>query len=459
MTTTATQGTIEHIDPSTITVETNARTTVTLDEEFVESIRTNGVLEPVIGYRTADGQIVVRMGQRRVRAAQQVERPTVPVYLVEASDNTSERLFDQLIENIHRSEMTESDKATAFQQLAFEGISVARIAKRLSTKPAQVKSALTVAENATASAALTEHQLTFDQAAALIEFEGEPEVIESLIYTATTDPTQFAHVTQRARDELRIAQAKAEAIDSLKARGFEVLASAPGYYEPEYTKARELTTKEGNEVDEEILATVATRAAHVRMYYTSDEAEIDYYVKDAKAAGFKKKKSDGSAAQPMTDDQKAERRELIANNKAWGSAEIVRREWLTTFLSRKTLPKDAAKMIALGLTLHRYPVSTHMGHGNSLAHTLLGLTSKESGYFTTDQFVSYLETNPARVQHVSLAVVLGGIESSTSKNTWRHPDEASRAYFRQLAAWGYALSEVENILAELPVVADSTTAE
>jgi ParB family chromosome partitioning protein len=42
--------------------------------------------------------------------------------------------------------------------------------------------------------------------------------------------------------------------------------------------------------------------------------------------------------------------------------------------------------------------------------------------------------------------VLGGIESSTSKNTWRHPEATYARYFEQIAAWGYGLSEVEQIV-------------
>src|SRR3546814_13408183 len=75
----------------------------------------------------------------------------------------------------------------------------------------------------------------------------------------------------------------------------------------------------------------------------------------------------------MTDEQKAERRTLIANNKAWASAQVVRREWLTTLLSRKTLPKDTAAVIATGLTVHRQAVSLATRDGNTLAHELPGI--------------------------------------------------------------------------------------
>jgi ParB family chromosome partitioning protein len=156
----------------------------------------------------------------------------------------------------------------------------------------------------------------------------------------------------------------------------------------------------------------------------------------------------------MTDEQKAERKTLIANNKAWASAEIVRREWLATFLSRKTLPKDAATVIAQGLTVHRRDVGSAVTNGNTLAHTLLGI--ERGGFWDADKLAALIEHSPAKVQHVTLATVLGGIEDSTSKNTWRYPEAAKALYFEQLAKWGYGLSEVEQIVidAMTPTEAD-----
>jgi ParB family chromosome partitioning protein len=56
---------------------------------------------------------------------------------------------------------------------------------------------------------------------------------------------------------------------------------------------------------------------------------------------------------------------------------------------------------------------------------------------------------------VTLAIVLAGIEASTSKNTWRYPDSTKSAYFTQLASWGYNLSEVEQIVVVAGVSTDA----
>lgn len=56
----ATTGTIEHLDPSTLNVETNVRAEVTLDKQFTDSITANGVIVPIVGWRDSDGAVHVR---------------------------------------------------------------------------------------------------------------------------------------------------------------------------------------------------------------------------------------------------------------------------------------------------------------------------------------------------------------------------------------------------------------
>jgi len=449
--TTIQPGTIAHIDPTTLVIEANVRPSAPVTNDFISSIRDNGVLTPVLARRDAEGNVLVRAGQRRTLAAREAGLATIPVYIVDADEVTSERIIQQMIENDQREALTDGDRAAAFQQLAFEGLSVTAIAKRTGSKPAAVKSGIAVAENAIAASAIQTHQLTLDQAAALIEFDGDTETVDSLIETAIDSPEQFAHAAQRARDERRINAIRERATASLVERGFTILDREPGYYEADYTPIRELVTKEGQPVAEGDIETVEGRAAFVRVYYTSEEATVLYYLADPKAAGFKK--NSGNANGPMTDEQKAERKELIANNKAWASAEAVRREWLTSFLTRKTLPKDAGKVIAQGLTVHRHEVGTAVANGNALAHTLLGITRE--GYWESDKLAALVEQSPTRTQHVTLAIVLGGIEASTSKNTWRYPEPTKAAYFSQLAAWGYSLSDVEQLVVNAAATTES----
>lgn len=458
MTNTTTQlGTVEHIDPNVIVVEANVRTEANLPREFVASIKQNGVLTPILARRDGQGNVIVRAGQRRTLAAREAGLATIPAYIVEADETTVDRIVQQIVENEHREDVTDAQLSVAYQQLAFEGMTPAVIAKRTGMKAATVKTGLAVAENSTAASAIVSHSLTLDQAATLIEFEGDDETLTQLIDTATTDPGQFAHAAQRARDERRVAEIKDAATVDLIARGFTVLDREPGYYETDVVRISELVTKEGARVTPEDIAEAPGRSAYVRVYFTSDEAAVTYYVSDFKTYGFRKDSGSGPTSGPMTDDEKAERKTLIANNKAWASAEVVRREWLAQLLSRKTLPKDAGRVIAEGLTVHRREVGSAATNGNTLAHTLLGI--ERGGSWDSDKLAALVEHSPVKAQHVTLAVVLGGIEDSTSKQTWRYPEASKALYFAQLAAWGYGLSEVEQIVVDAVTAIDAATEE
>ncbi|TFC94385.1 ParB/RepB/Spo0J family partition protein [Cryobacterium sinapicolor] len=443
-TATVTVGTIEHIDPNLIVVEANVRSEAALGRDFVASIKANGVLTPILARRDDQGNIIVRAGQRRTLAAREAGLVTIPAYIVESDETTVERIVQQMAENDHREAVTDADRVAAFQQLAFEGLTPAVIAKRLGSKPATVKAGIAVAENAVAASAILSHSLTLDQAATLIEFEGDDETVSGLIDIATTAPEKFAHAAQRARDEARIESIKATATADLIERGYEILDRDRGSYETDYVSISYLSTAADEQVAVEHLTDAVGRAAYVYAYASSDTAFVRYYLKDPKAAGFHKSSGSGATSGPMTDDEKAERKTLIANNKAWASAEVVRREWLAEFLSRKTLPKDAAKAIALGLTVHHAVVGKALQNGNVLAHTLLGL--ERANFWSADTLSALVEHSPTKAQHVTLTIVLAGIEDSTSKETWLYPDAHSARYFEQLAAWGYNLSEVEQIV-------------
>ena len=445
MTTTTPTGTVEHIDPNLIVVEANVRSEVTLPREFVDSIKENGVLTPIPARRDAQGNVIVRAGQRRTLAAREAGVATIPAYIITADETTTDRIIQQMVENDQREAVTAADRMAAFQQLAFEGLTPAVIAKRTGTKTATVKAGIAVAGSPTAAAAISSHPLTLAQAAVLIEFEGDAETIADLIDTATNDPAQFAHAAQRARDDARIAANVAVASEDLAARGYTILDNTPSWSDTTIARVRDLSTVDGAAVTEADIVEVEGRAAHVYGSYNNDDVTTIYYLTNYKAAGFKSRNGTDSNSGPMTEEQKAERKILIANNKAWDSAQVVRRSWLTEFFSRKALPRDTATVIAQGLTTHHREVGPAVGNGNDLAHVFLNV--ERGDYWSKDKLSTLLEQSPNKAQHITLAIILGGIEDCTSRETWRRPNNTAAMYFSQLAVWGYALSDVELIVA------------
>ncbi|RGE19080.1 ParB N-terminal domain-containing protein [Leucobacter sp. wl10] len=450
MTDIAELGTIEYLDPNDIEVDPNVRFDVRLNREFIRSIEQRGVLMPVV-CRRMEGKVSVRMGQRRVLGARAAGR-IVPARVVEGDDTTVERILDQFAENEHRAALTEPERAAVFQQLAFEGLSVPQIAKQTGVKRAVVEAGITVADSDFAGKIATKHEVTLDQAAAILEFEGDKEAVKRLVECAEHSPEQFPHELQRQRDERQRREIREQAEAEVKEQGFQILDREPGYYDKTPVPLHELIDlRTGDPVTVEQLTGLTGAAAHVRVY-VDGEVAIGYYLDDPKAHGFKKRPQNGAASGPMTDEQKAERRQLIANNKAWASAEAVRREWLAAFLGRRTLPKDATRFIATMLTTHRRRIAGALGDANRMASTFLGLAEPEN-YWEASPLDALVQQQPGKAGHAALAVVLASIESTTGKATWRHPDQAAECYFTQLDTWGYPLSEVEQIV----IGVDSTT--
>ncbi|MBD8519185.1 ParB/RepB/Spo0J family partition protein [Plantibacter sp. CFBP 8804] len=448
-------GVLEHLDPQSIIVETNVRTVAPLTPEFIDGIRRFGVMQPVVARRDEHGNVLVRMGQRRTLAAREAQRPTIPVYVVEADEATTERIVAQMIENEHRTELSDADRVAAWQQLSFEGMDVATIAKQLGTAKARVTTGLALAEHADTAAAMFTHQLTLEQGAALLDFADDQDVTAQLIEVATTDPEQFEHAAQRARNDRHIRQLVDAATEQLTGQGFAVVDYVD--WSTGMVSIAQLATADGEPVTPETVAEVEGRTATVNAYAGDAEASIRYYIPKS-AKGFRDRYA-STASKPAADEltpeereaKKQERRQLIANNKAWDAAQTVRRDWLANKLRAKTLPKGAAKVIADGLTTHRHAVSRGMDTGNRFAHELLGVKHDKAAYGSiSDRLAASTEKNPTRAQYVALAIVLAGIEESTGRHTWRQGGDDIAAYFRQLAAWGYPLSDVERIAAKLP---------
>ncbi|RKS80366.1 ParB family chromosome partitioning protein [Motilibacter peucedani] len=106
------------LDPATISPNPRQPRTV-FDEdamaELVESIRTVGLLQPVVVRQTSPGSYELVMGERRWRAAQLAGLGAVPAIVRSTSDD--DLLRDALLENLHRSELNPLEEAAAYDQL------------------------------------------------------------------------------------------------------------------------------------------------------------------------------------------------------------------------------------------------------------------------------------------------------------------------------------------------------
>jgi ParB family chromosome partitioning protein len=86
-------------------------------EELAQSIRTHGVLQPVL-VRRVDGRFEIVAGERRWRAAQRAGLLKVPVIVRDVTDD--DLLQVALIENIQRENLNAIEEAQAYRRLSDE---------------------------------------------------------------------------------------------------------------------------------------------------------------------------------------------------------------------------------------------------------------------------------------------------------------------------------------------------
>ena len=105
--------------------------------ELADSIRQQGVIQPVIAEDAGDGTYTIIAGERRLRAAKLAGLQEMPVILRKYSDE--KRMIVSLIENIQRSNLNPIEEAEAFRQLMeAEGLSQDEAAGRVGKNRATV---------------------------------------------------------------------------------------------------------------------------------------------------------------------------------------------------------------------------------------------------------------------------------------------------------------------------------
>lgn len=88
--------------------------------ELAESIRANGVIQPILVRRTGETYRIIA-GERRWRAAHRAGLLKVPIVVRDVADGSDKQLLElALVENIQREDLNPVDEALAYQRLADE---------------------------------------------------------------------------------------------------------------------------------------------------------------------------------------------------------------------------------------------------------------------------------------------------------------------------------------------------
>ncbi len=113
--------------------------------ELAESIKANGVIQPLICRKNAAGRYELIAGERRLRAAIEARVAKVPVILVDAEDRRAAEMA--IIENIQRQDLNAIEEAEGYRTLAETfGLTQQDVADRVGKARASVANSLRLLE-------------------------------------------------------------------------------------------------------------------------------------------------------------------------------------------------------------------------------------------------------------------------------------------------------------------------
>lgn len=109
--------------------------------QLAESVKRNGVLQPVLVRRKADGFFELIAGERRYRAAKLAGLKSIPAVVRNSSDEQSMELA--LIENLQREDLNPMEEARAYHRLVTEfGLTQESLAQRFGKDRSSIANSL-----------------------------------------------------------------------------------------------------------------------------------------------------------------------------------------------------------------------------------------------------------------------------------------------------------------------------
>lgn len=425
------------------------------------SIREDGVIEPLSVIPDPDGGYVIDAGHRRKHAAIAADAARVPCVLrpdVAADDDDragqARQIARKVAENVHRDGITTGEEAAAYQAMLDLGVKPTAIARQTGQPRRRVLAGLGVAraelgDRADAAA------LTLDQAAAVAAYADDEQTTATLIEAAADGDGHFKHAVSRAKEDRTRARNLTAAFAGLTEAGTTVIEPLPRWDYRGPVRAVERLTHDGQPLSVEAHAACPGHGAYAAAESWSTDVHVTYVCTDPAAHGHtdpyaSSRPAAGERGGPMTEAQKAARKELIANNKAMVAATEVRREFVRGLLARRAAPKGSLRYVTDVLTgeTHQWLlVRWYNGMPNAAEAAVREALPAPRG-----------PVPDARLPLALLAQVGGAIETTIHPDTWRRPDATRAGWLRYLVSAGYEPADVERIILDHDDPADDGAA-
>ena len=147
-------------------------------KELAESIRINGVFQPILVRKSLSGYELVA-GERRLRASRLAGKKTIPAIIVDFNDQQMMEI--SLLENIQRKDLTPIEEASAYDQLIRKlNYTQDELAKRIGKSRTNVTNMLRLLNLPDEiKKMVNEEKLSYGHARTLLSLDDEKKMIET----------------------------------------------------------------------------------------------------------------------------------------------------------------------------------------------------------------------------------------------------------------------------------------
>ncbi|GIG57148.1 hypothetical protein Lfu02_15200 [Longispora fulva] len=434
-------GRYELIDVKNVIVnKANIREQATANAGIVANMKEEGaagLIQPIVVVEIEPKKYSLIAGEGRLLSARDAGLKKIPAIIREDLGLRRDQIASMLKENVHRTDLTSAEVAAGIEQLQIEGLSVTGIMKKTGIKRAKVAQALTVAGMGEAKTAVA--GLDIPQAATAAAFADDPKALARLVEAAKEGPDAFKKKviaeTQTKESAAKLAARTAE----LTAAKVTLLAKQPDTYNTPVQRVNALA-HDGKALTAADHATCPGHAAYLTIRSWDGAVMEDYYCTDWKANKHKQRNQQGafSVTGPLTDKEKAARKEVRENNAAMRVAIAFRHDWIRdNLMTRKTLPKGAALLIAELMVTEAHLIGRWM---RDPARPLLAeFMGQETG-----SKVEVKATTDARCHIYSLAVIAAAHERELGPRSWDGaPNTTAARWLTFLGSLGYPIDPIE----------------
>ncbi|MFB2571393.1 ParB/RepB/Spo0J family partition protein [Micrococcus sp. IITD107] len=221
----------------------NIRHEVKPSEELVDSIRSSGILQPLVvaPHPTLEGDYTVIAGHHRLAAAKKAGLLQVPAVIRHDLLGDEQQIPAMVAENLARKDLTPTEEADAYQtMLSFEGWDVKRVARETGSGARRVRERAKLAGLAEEHRqALDSGQLTLERALAIVALDDHPDLQEQMVQKATTETHNWEFYRKQITEQAEWRRQMPKVRKELEAAGVSIVDRPEvSYWEPEYPYAR-----------------------------------------------------------------------------------------------------------------------------------------------------------------------------------------------------------------------------